>query len=120
VLVATDIAARGLDVPEVSHVINFDVPQHPEDYVHRIGRTGRAESKGDAFTIMVAEDGAHMAAIERFIGQKIERIKLEGFNYEYTALFDEATDKRSAHERKVKGVRLSGGYYFGPARRRKR
>ena len=120
VLVATDIAARGLDVPEVSHVINFDVPQHPEDYVHRIGRTGRAECKGDAFTIMVAEDGAHMAAIERFIGQKIERIKLEGFNYEYTALFDEASDKRSPHERKVKGVRLSGGYYFGPARRRKR
>lgn len=120
VLVATDIAARGLDVPEVSHVINFDVPQHPEDYVHRIGRTGRAESKGDAFTIMVAEDGSHMAAIERFIGQKIERIKLEGFNYEYTALFDEASDKRSPYERKVKGVRLSGGYYFGPARRRKR
>ena len=120
VLVATDIAARGLDVPEVSHVINFDVPQHPEDYVHRIGRTGRAESTGDAFTIMVAEDASHMAAIERFIGQKIERIKLEGFNYEYTALFDEATDKRSPYERKVKGVRLSGGYYFGPARRRKR
>src|SRR5256885_5660019 len=120
VLVATDIAARGLDVPEVSHVINFDVPQHPEDDVHRMGRTGRAESKGDAFTIMVAEDASHMAAIERFIGQKIERIKLEGFNYEYTALFDEATDKRSPYERKVKGVRLSGGYYFGPARRRKR
>jgi ATP-dependent RNA helicase RhlE len=120
VLVATDIAARGLDVREVSHVINFDVPQHPEDYVHRIGRTGRAEASGDAFTIMVAEDASHMAAIERFIGKKIERVKLEDFNYEYTALFDEATDKRSAYERKVKGVRLSGGYYFGPARRRKR
>src|SRR5947208_6191393 len=120
VLVATDIAARGLDVADVSHVINFDVPQHPEDYVHRIGRTGSDQATGDAFTLMVAEDGAHMAAIERFIGQKIERIKLEGFNYEYTALFDEATDKRSPYERKVKGVRLSGGYYFGPARRRKR
>jgi len=120
VLVATDIAARGLDVPEVSHVINFDVPQHPEDYVHRIGRTGRAEAEGDAFTIMVAEDSSHMAAIERFIGKKIERVKLDEFNYGYTALFDEATDKRSAYERKVKGVRLSGGYYFGPARRRKR
>jgi ATP-dependent RNA helicase RhlE len=119
-LVATDIAARGLDVPEVSHVVNFDVPQHPEDYVHRIGRTGRADALGDAFTIMVAEDASHMAAIERFIGQKIERVKLEEFNYEYTALFDEATDKRSAYERKVKGVRLSGGYFFGPTRRRKR
>src|SRR5438094_3756111 len=120
VLVATDIAARGLDVADVSHVINFDVPQHPEDYVHRIGRTGRAEATGDAFTLMVAEDASHMAAIERFITQQIDRIKLEGFNYEYTALFDEATDKRSPYERKVKGVRLSGGYYFGPARRRKR
>ena len=119
-LVATDIAARGLDVADVSHVINFDVPQHPEDYVHRIGRTGRAQALGDAFTLMVAEDGAHMAAIERFIGRKIERVKLENFNYKYTALFDEATDKRSAYERKVKGVRLSGGYYFGPTRRRKR
>jgi len=120
VLVATDIAARGLDVAEVSHVINFDVPQHPEDYVHRIGRTGRAQATGDAFTLMVAEDSSHMAAIERFIGRKIERIKLENFNYKYTALFDEATDKRSAYERKVKGVRLSGGYYFGPTRRRRR
>src|ERR1044071_4194998 len=120
VLVATDIAARGLDVLKVSHVINFDVPQHPEDYVHRIGRTGRAEAEGDAFTIMVAEDSSHMAAIERFIGQKIERVKLEEFNYGYAALFDEATDKRRPYERKVKGVRLSGGYYFGPARRRKR
>ena len=120
VLVATDIAARGLDVADVSHVINFDVPQHPEDYVHRIGRTGRAQALGDAFTLMVAEDASHMAAIERFIGRKIERVKLENFTYKYTALFDEATDKRSAYERKVKGVRLSGGYYFGPTRRRKR
>jgi len=55
VLVATDIAARGLDIEDVSHVINFDVPQHPEDYVHRIGRTGRAQASGDAFTLMVAE-----------------------------------------------------------------
>src|SRR3989475_5570356 len=120
VLVATDIAALGLDVAEVSHVINFDVPQHPEDYVHRIGRTGRAESTGDAFTLMVAEDRPHMAAIERFIGRNIERVKLDSFNYKYTSLFDESKDDRSAHERKVKGVRLSGGYYFGPAKRRRR
>ncbi|MST95107.1 MAG: DEAD/DEAH box helicase [Pedosphaera sp.] len=120
VLVATDIAARGLDIADVSHVVNYDVPQHPEDYIHRIGRTGRAQAAGDAFTLMVAEDGTHMAAIERFINQKIERVKLEGFNYHYTALFDEAKDKRSAYERQVKGVRLSGGYYFGPTRRRKR
>src|SRR5436309_12766911 len=121
VLVATDIAARGLDIADVSHVINYDVPQHPEDYIHRIGRTGRAEAKGDAFTLMVAEDSPHVAAIERFISQKIERVKLDGFNYKYTALFEEGKPGQAVgHERKVKGVRLSGGYYFGPARRRKR
>ncbi len=121
VLVATDIAARGLDVADVSHVINFDVPQHPEDYIHRIGRTGRAEASGDAFTLMVAEDSQHVSAIERFIGKKVERIKLDNFNYKYTALFEEGKPGQPVgHERKVRGVRLSGGYYFGPARRRKR
>lgn len=120
VLVATDIAARGLDIEDVSHVINFDVPQHPEDYVHRIGRTGRAQATGDAFTLMVAEDSKHMAAIERFIGQKIERVKLDGFNYKYTALFEEGKPgQQRIHERRIRGVRLSGGYYFGPARRRR-
>ena len=120
-LVATDIAARGLDMLEVSHVINFDVPQHPEDYVHRIGRTGRAQAAGDAFTLMVSEDLRHMAAIEHFIGQKIERVKLEDFKYQFTTLFDEGkNDSRTPRERQVRGVRLSGGYYFGPSRRRKR
>src|SRR5688572_14346642 len=121
VLVATDIAARGLDIADVTHVVNYDVPQHPEDYIHRIGRTGRAEATGDAFTLMVAEDSQHVASIERFISQKISRIKLEGFNYHYTALFEEGKPGQpQGHERKVKGVRLSGGYYFGPAKRRRR
>ncbi|MFN7139081.1 MAG: DEAD/DEAH box helicase [Limisphaerales bacterium] len=120
VLVATDIAARGLDIADVSHVINYDVPQHPEDYIHRIGRTGRAEATGDAFTLMVAEDSAYVARIERFISQKIARVKLENFNYEYTALFEEGKPNQPrGADRKVKGVRLSGGYYFGPARRRR-
>jgi ATP-dependent RNA helicase RhlE len=88
VMVATDIAARGIDVEQISHVINFDVPHHPEDYVHRIGRTGRAQSVGDAFTIMTAEDLQEVASIEHFIGQKITRVKLEGFNYAYTRLLD--------------------------------
>ena len=115
VLVATDIAARGLDLLEVSHVINFDVPQHPEDYVHRIGRTGRAQAAGDAFTLMVSEDLRHMAAIEHFIGQKIERVKLDKFKYQFTTVFDEGKDDgRSPRDRQVRGVRLSGGYYFGP------
>ena len=121
VLVATDIAARGLDILDVSHVINFDVPQHPEDYIHRIGRTGRAAAMGDAFTLMVAEDSPHVFSIERFIGQDIARVKLEGFNYTYTALFEEGKPGQPrGYERKVKSVRLSGGYYFGPAKRRRR
>ncbi len=121
VLVATDIASRGLDIADVTHVINFDVPQHPEDYIHRIGRTGRAEATGDAFTIMVAEDSSHVHAIERFISQRIPRTKLDNFKYQYTALFDQ--DKPGAqagYPGKARGVRLSGGYFFGPARRRKR
>ena len=118
-LVATDIAARGLDIADVSHVINYDVPQHPEDYIHRIGRTGRAEATGDAFTLMVAEDGQHVHAIERFIGKKVERIKLENFNYKYTILFEEGKPGQpQGYPRKARGVRLSGGYYFGPAKRR--
>jgi len=120
VLVATDIAARGLDIADVSHVINYDVPQHPEDYIHRIGRTGRAEALGDAFTLMVAEDAQHVAAIERFIGRKVERVKLENFNYRYTALFEEGKPGQpQGFPRKARGVRLSGGYYFGPGRRRR-
>ena len=120
VLVATDIAARGLDIANVSHVINFDVPQHPEDYVHRIGRTGRAEAAGDAFTLMVAEDASHVQAIERFIGQKVERVKLENFDYKYSAIFDhDKPGQPPAHERRTRGVRLRGGYFYGPARRRR-
>ena len=79
VMVATDIAARGIDVAGVSHVINYDVPQHPEDYVHRIGRTGRAQKTGDAFTLVTPEDLKILAAIERFIGKRIERLEMEGF-----------------------------------------
>jgi ATP-dependent RNA helicase RhlE len=120
VLVATDIAARGLDIADVSHVVNYDVPQHPEDYIHRIGRTGRAEAKGDAFTIMTAEDSSHVFAIERFISQKIPRVKLEGFDYRYTALFDEnKSGKSGGFPGKARGVRVHGGYHFGPGKRRR-
>src|SRR5437762_2892910 len=120
VLVATDIAARGLDIAEVSHVINYDVPHHPEDYIHRIGRTGRMEAKGDAFTLMVAEDARHVSAIERFISQKVPRVKLENFDYRYTALFEEGKPGQpTGGARRVTGVRLRGGYFFGPAKKRR-
>jgi ATP-dependent RNA helicase RhlE len=120
VLVATDIAARGLDIADVTHVINYDVPQHPEDYIHRIGRTGRAEATGDAFTLMVAEDGRHVHAIERFISQKIPRVKLENFDYRYTALFEEGKPGApSGGGNRVRGARVRGGYFYGPAKRRR-
>jgi ATP-dependent RNA helicase RhlE len=120
VLVATDIAARGLDIAEVSHVINYDVPQHPEDYIHRIGRTGRMENTGDAYTLMVAEDARHVHAIERFIRQKIPRVKLENFDYRYTALFEASKpgQPQGAIQR-VRGARVRGGYFYGPVRGRR-
>src|SRR5207302_7217984 len=70
-LVASDVAARGLDIPAVSHIFNFDVPHHPDDYVHRIGRTGRAGRSGTAITIVAPADTRSVAAIEKLIGQTI-------------------------------------------------
>ena len=81
VLVATDIAQRGLDVSGISHVINYDVPQQPEDYVHRIGRTGRAASSGDAFTFMAPDEIAMVRSIERIIGEPIPRISVPGYDF---------------------------------------
>jgi ATP-dependent RNA helicase RhlE len=81
VLVATDIAARGIDVDGISHVVNFDFPLHVEDYIHRIGRTGRANAIGDAISFVTPEDHGELRALERFIGRGIVRKKAEGFNY---------------------------------------
>jgi ATP-dependent RNA helicase RhlE len=81
VMVATDIAARGIDVAGISHVINYDVPEKPEDYVHRIGRTGRAQAVGDAFTLVTPENAGDIRDIQRFIGAKIPELRLEGFPY---------------------------------------
>ncbi|MES2310063.1 MAG: DEAD/DEAH box helicase, partial [Verrucomicrobiota bacterium] len=81
VLVATDIAARGIDIRQVSHVINYDVPEQPEDYVHRIGRTGRAEASGDALTLVTPEEERKIVGIERLLNQTIARKKLDDFPY---------------------------------------
>lgn len=120
VLVATDIAARGLDIADVTHVINYDVPEHPEDYVHRIGRTGRAQASGDALTLMLTEDAPRVDAIERYIRKHIERVKLEGFDYQYAIVLDEGR-KRSLPTGRVRGGPVGrGGYFAAPARGRRR
>jgi ATP-dependent RNA helicase RhlE len=114
VMVATDIASRGLDIAGVSHVINYDVPEHPEDYVHRIGRTGRAQNVGDAFTLVSGGELPAVQAIEHFIGQKIPRLKLENFPYLFTALFEpEAFEGRKP---RIGGARVRRGHSFSRRR----
>jgi ATP-dependent RNA helicase RhlE len=81
VLVATDIAARGIDVEALGHVVNFDVPPAPEDYIHRVGRTGRADLTGEAFTFFSPEEEGDIKGIERAISRKLPRVMLEGFDY---------------------------------------
>ena len=81
VLVATDIAARGIDVTALPHVVNFDVPNQPEDYIHRVGRTARASLTGHAITFAAPEDGKELAAIERAVGKRLPRRQLSGFDY---------------------------------------
>ncbi|MBL9202489.1 MAG: DEAD/DEAH box helicase [Opitutaceae bacterium] len=107
VMVATDIAARGIDVAGVSHVINYDVPENPEDYVHRIGRTGRAQAVGDAFTLVTPENFSDLRDIERFIGQKIPELRLEGFPY---------MPMGAPRPKPVPGQRQGGGGFRGPRR----
>jgi ATP-dependent RNA helicase RhlE len=81
VLVATDIAARGIDVEALSHVVNFDVPAVPDDYIHRVGRTGRADATGDAYTFVSPDEETDLRAIERAIGKSLPRVTLPDFNY---------------------------------------
>ncbi|HSA57871.1 MAG TPA: DEAD/DEAH box helicase [Gemmatimonadaceae bacterium] len=95
VLVATDIAQRGLDISGITHVINYDVPQQVEDYVHRIGRTGRAAQTGDAYTFMAPDEIAMVRLIERVIGQDIERVSVPGYDFG-TAATEGAADAEGA------------------------
>lgn len=115
IMVATDIAARGIDVAGISHVINYDVPENPEDYVHRIGRTGRAQAVGDAFTLVSPENRDDVRAIQRFIGQTIPELKLEGFNYApLTARPEPAPGQGQRGQRQGGGGgRSQGGYSHG-------
>jgi ATP-dependent RNA helicase RhlE len=85
ILVATDIAARGIDVADISHVVNYDIPGTPDAYTHRIGRTGRAAKTGDAFTLVTREDHGMVRQIERILGSQIERKYLDGFDYKAAA-----------------------------------
>jgi ATP-dependent RNA helicase RhlE len=108
VLVATDVAARGIDVDGISHVVNYDFPMHPEDYVHRIGRTGRAHAVGDAISFITPEDHGPLRSLERFIGRGIVRKKAEGFNYEQAAPpRDERSRATRGSQRKIE-QRLPG------------
>ncbi len=106
VLVATDIAARGIDVDGISHVVNYDFPMHAEDYVHRIGRTGRAHAIGDALSFVTSEDGGALRSLERFIGRGIVRKRAEGFDYNAAAPPPSALDDRDPRPR---GQGRSGG-----------
>jgi len=101
-LVASDVAARGLDIPDVSHVFNFDVPIHAEDYVHRIGRTGRAGRSGKSFTIVTKSDAKYLAAIEKLIGQDIEWLDGDVSTLAHVEE-EEAPRARRGREKKARG-----------------
>lgn len=98
ILVATDIAARGIDVSQISHVVNYDIPDTPEAYVHRIGRTGRAAKSGDAFTMVCSDDTIMVRTIEKKLGAALERRTVEGFDYSVAAPHKDAEFARPPRE----------------------
>ncbi|MEE4265129.1 MAG: DEAD/DEAH box helicase [Desulfobacteraceae bacterium] len=100
ILVATDIAARGIDVSRISHVINYDIPATPEAYIHRIGRTGRAANTGDAFTLVTTEDAGMANAIDRVLGSRVERRMIPDFDYGHLLPTD--TDRARKTSKQVK------------------
>jgi len=111
ILVATDIVARGIDVEELGHVINFDVPADPDSYVHRVGRTARAEATGDAFTFVSPDEESDLRQIGRILGKSLPRVTVPGFDYSVKSgerLEIPVRDRVAAH-RAQKGARGSGG-----------
>lgn len=121
VLVATDIAARGIDVDGISHVVNFDFPHIVEDYVHRIGRTGRAQAIGDAISFVAPDEAMDLRKLERFINRGLVRKKLDGFNYNASAplVSDERPERRNM-PRQQQGRRPQGGGGGGYSREQNR
>jgi ATP-dependent RNA helicase RhlE len=122
ILVATDIAARGLDIAAISHVVNFDIPDSATTYIHRIGRTGRAARSGDAFTLVTPEDRGMVRDIEKILGKPIEKRIVEGFDYHEKATTKEHVER--AHARPTGfhpknafggGVSKSNPYNYGGA-----
>jgi ATP-dependent RNA helicase RhlE len=130
VLVATDIAARGIDVEALGHVVNFDVPLVPEDYIHRIGRTGRAELTGEAFTLVAPEEESELKGIERVLGKRLPRVTLPDFDYagrpaqklevpladRIAAIRNRRHDERARGQGKSHGRPAAGSARGGPAR----
>jgi superfamily II DNA/RNA helicase len=107
ILVATDIAARGIDVLSISHVINYDMPDSTDAYTHRIGRTGRVDKTGDAFTLVTTEDTAMVHALEQILNTKLERRTLQGFDYQMPApASDFIRSPRQSQRRTVRRERV--------------
>ncbi|MBN2591311.1 MAG: DEAD/DEAH box helicase [Sedimentisphaerales bacterium] len=119
VIVATDIAARGINIEGISHVINFDVPAFPEDYIHRIGRTGRAEALGDAITFVSYDEQKAIRKIERFIGQDLNTEEFEGFAYKKSDSLEPLPNEKSKRPHQAKTAPKIGQKTH-PARRRRR
>ena len=129
VLVATDIAARGIDVTDLGHVVNFDVPPAPHDYIHRVGRTGRADASGDAFTFFSPQEAAEVEAIERAIKKKLPRVIVSGFDYSakpqqrlevpladrIAAIRKKKADDRARGKAKAERAKESGPYRAAPS-----
>ena len=103
ILIATDVAGRGLDISGISHVVNYDVPRNAENYVHRIGRTGRANTEGDAITLFAADEMEQVKNIESYIDQEIERVTIDDFNYAFTTLLQKQEVARPVRRGRNRG-----------------